>query len=133
MFWKNRNGNALTVEVEDDCKIVYRDCNGAIARTIPLDRISSVGYMTLDASIFGHDYFLLVNAEDTTCCIPVEWPNADAVIRFLSDRLPSYNAQLGLANVVSHDTLTVWPRSKEGDKFTFLQNVYPLGYNLCAI
>ena len=114
----------LAVEIEGESKIVFKD-RDEIVKSISVESIVEVGYMTSELSIYAYDYLYLFNAEDTTYWIPMGWPHADAIIRFLSEKLIGYRTDLGLANVVHTATLTVWPENKAGGEFPVQQKAFP--------
>lgn len=126
------NSDPLTISVENNQTIVFSGRNGVVVHMLPIDNIRAVGYMTSEPSVCGYDYFLLINANEITYCIPVEWPNVSEVICFLESSLPAYNTKIGLANSVVCDTLTVWPGDISGERFTFMSNVYPKEMEDCV-
>lgn len=122
-IFRRTASNAISIE---GAKILFKAKDGAVSHVIRVDEIKSVGYMTVEATPWDDDCFLLVNSNAVTYMLSVDRTDVQALVVFLSHRLYNYNSKLGLANAVRPSTLTVWPESMVGHEFTILSKIYRL-------
>ena len=110
------------VLIKDGCAI-FVGVSGSALLKIRIGEINEVGYMTIKANPCCHDYYYLINAGTITYEIPIEIDGVQEVIQHLEKSLLGYDSKIGLANVLQMDTLSVWPISKAGDKFSFMEKI----------
>ena len=123
------DGNRIAI---NECKVSKRGSSENHSRIIEIDRIDAVGYLTYEVDPWWYDYFVLINSNDVTYMLPVEWPHVNEVVGFLEKTLPNYNGLIGIANSTCYATKSVWPPSLAGGEFPLKETVFPSMFALRA-
>ena len=116
----------------NECRVPKGESGENHSRIIEIDRIDAVGYLSYEAAPWGYDYFVLINSNDVTYMLPIEWPHVNAVVGFLEKTLPNYNGLIGIANSTCYATKSVWPPSLAGGEFPLKETVFPSMFALRA-